>query len=41
VIDANSGGKAEGVEDLLTQAGFDVAPGIWDPSRAPAACTGR
>lgn len=40
VIDANSGGKAAGVEDLLTQAGFDVAPGIWDASKAPAGVHG-
>jgi len=34
VIDANSGDKAGGVEQVLTKAGFDVSPGIWDPTQA-------
>ncbi len=40
VIDADSGGKAAGVEDLLVRAGFDVSPGIWDASKAPAGVHG-
>lgn len=40
VIDADSGGKAAGVENLLVRAGFDVSPGIWDASKAPAGVHG-
>ena len=40
VVDANSGGKAAGVEEVLTKAGFDVSPGIWDPTQAPAGISG-
>jgi anionic cell wall polymer biosynthesis LytR-Cps2A-Psr (LCP) family protein len=40
VVDANSGGKAAGVEQVLTRAGFDVSPGIWDPAQAPAGVSG-
>ncbi|HTG47551.1 MAG TPA: LCP family protein [Actinomycetota bacterium] len=40
VIDANSGGKAAGVEDTLVRAGFDVSPGIWDASKVPPKVTG-
>jgi LCP family protein required for cell wall assembly len=35
VIDHGSGGLATGVEDTLTTAGFDVAPGIVDGANAP------
>jgi LCP family protein required for cell wall assembly len=40
VIDANAGGKAAGVEDVLVRAGFDVSPGIWNASTVPAGVHG-
>lgn len=35
VVDANSGGVASDVEDLLADAGFDVSPGIRPAAEAP------
>jgi anionic cell wall polymer biosynthesis LytR-Cps2A-Psr (LCP) family protein len=35
VVDADSGGKANGVAGILADAGFDVTPGIWDASEGP------
>ena len=35
VVDDHSGGRASGVEDKLTTAGFDVSPGIVDASNVP------
>jgi LCP family protein required for cell wall assembly len=35
VVDANSGATASSVEGVLTDAGFDVSPGIWQVSEAP------
>ena len=40
VVDADSAGKAAGVEEILTKAGFDVSPGIWDATQAPAGIHG-
>jgi anionic cell wall polymer biosynthesis LytR-Cps2A-Psr (LCP) family protein len=40
VIDANSGGAATEVAAMLADAGFDVSPGVWSPSEAPADVTG-
>ncbi|HWL90913.1 MAG TPA: LCP family protein, partial [Actinomycetota bacterium] len=35
VVDADSGGTASAVEGMLSDAGFDVSPGIWAPSEVP------
>jgi anionic cell wall polymer biosynthesis LytR-Cps2A-Psr (LCP) family protein len=32
VVDAESGGTASSIEQVLADAGFDVSPGIWSPS---------
>jgi hypothetical protein len=40
VVDANSGGAAADVEDLLADAGFDVSPGIVPAADAPIDATG-
>ena len=40
VVDANSGATASKVEDVLTDAGFDVSPGIWPASEAPIGVSG-
>ena len=40
VIDANAGATASDVEDVLTDAGFDISPGIWPVSEAPIDVTG-
>lgn len=40
VVDADAGATASAVEDVLTDAGFDVSPGIWPASEAPIDVTG-
>lgn len=35
VVDADSGGTAAAVEGMLSDAGFDVSPGIWAASEGP------
>lgn len=40
VIDRASGDVAGEVEALLSGAGFDVSPGIWDAARAPVGISG-
>lgn len=40
VIDAGDGKAADEVFGLLSQAGFDVSPGIWGPSHAPRGIEG-
>ena len=40
VVDAYAGATASAVEDVLTDAGFDVSPGIWPASEAPIDVTG-
>ena len=40
VVDANSGGTASKVEGVLTDAGFDVSPGIWPSSESPVRGSG-
>jgi anionic cell wall polymer biosynthesis LytR-Cps2A-Psr (LCP) family protein len=39
VVDADSRGTASEVEAVLNDAGFDVSPGIWPASQAPANVT--
>jgi len=40
VVDVDSGGTASAVESLLSDAGFDVSPGIWTASQAPIDVSG-
>jgi hypothetical protein len=40
VIDENAEAAATEVHDVLSQAGFDVTPGIWDAAAAPAGIEG-
>ncbi|MBA3737408.1 MAG: LCP family protein [Actinobacteria bacterium] len=40
VVDADSEGTAPAVESVLSDAGFDVTPGIWSVSEAPIDVTG-
>lgn len=40
VIDRGSAGVADEVEAMLSGAGFDISPGIWDDARAPASVSG-
>lgn len=40
VIDDGSLGRAQDVETMLGNAGFDVSPGIWPGEQAPADATG-
>ena len=40
VVDADSGGAATEVARILADAGFDVSPGVWSPSEAPAGANG-
>ncbi len=35
VVDADSEGTASAVEQVLSDAGFDITPGIWPASKAP------
>lgn len=40
VVDARSGDAASDVQALLSDAGFDVAPGFWRPEDVPIDATG-
>jgi len=40
VIDDSSEGKADGVEQVLTDSGFDITPGIWGADKVPARISG-
>jgi anionic cell wall polymer biosynthesis LytR-Cps2A-Psr (LCP) family protein len=40
VIDADSGGKVDGVERILSDAGFDVTPGVRPKTERPAKVRG-
>ncbi len=40
VVDANSSGKALGVQTTLGSAGFDISPGVWTGDRAPEGVKG-
>ena len=40
VVDAGSGEVATEVAGILADAGFDVSPGVWSPSEAPAGVSG-
>jgi LCP family protein required for cell wall assembly len=40
VIDDGAGGIAAEVEDVLSKAGFEIAPAIWDASKTPRGVKG-
>jgi LCP family protein required for cell wall assembly len=39
-IDDNSGGKADAVEKILADSGFDISSGIWSADKKPAGISG-
>jgi LCP family protein required for cell wall assembly len=41
VVDKNSNGSADKVENVLNESGFDTTPGFWDASKAPKGVSGE